>query len=83
MTNPDWAERLQRTRKREYDKGVEAERSRIIKLLEDSKCECASLSVEDWVKSITERGNFLKHVVCGSEADTIDEAIALIKGEQE
>lgn len=34
MTNPDWAERLQRTRKREYDKGVEAERSRIIKLLE-------------------------------------------------
>lgn len=34
MTKPDWAERLQRTRKREYDKGVEDERSRIIKLLE-------------------------------------------------
>lgn len=35
MTKPDWAERLQRTRKREYDRGVTAERERIIKLLEE------------------------------------------------
>jgi hypothetical protein len=35
MTNPDWAERLQRTRKREYNKGIAAERERIIKLLEE------------------------------------------------
>lgn len=37
MTKPDWAERLQRTRKREYDRGVIAERERIIKLINDRK----------------------------------------------
>jgi hypothetical protein len=34
MNKPDWAERLERSRKRSYDKGVQAERERIIKLLE-------------------------------------------------
>jgi hypothetical protein len=34
MNKPDWAERLERSRKRAYDKGVQAERERIIKLLE-------------------------------------------------
>ena len=35
MNKPDWAERMQRTREREYDKGVEAERERIIAILKE------------------------------------------------
>ena len=33
MTKPDWAERLQRTRKREYERGWADCETRIIKLL--------------------------------------------------
>ena len=34
MNKPDWAERLERSRKRAYDKGVQAERERVIRILE-------------------------------------------------
>jgi hypothetical protein len=36
MNKPDWAERLERSRKRAYDKGVQAERERIIELLQST-----------------------------------------------
>ncbi len=35
MNKPDWATRLQRTFQRKYDAGVQAERERIISLLEE------------------------------------------------
>lgn len=46
MTKPDWAERLQRTRKREYDKGWADCEQRIIKLLEE---EWLRLEGKEWV----------------------------------
>jgi hypothetical protein len=51
---PDWAERIQRGRKRAYEEGVLAERERITKLAlnwideyegHDSECDC-------WIKAL-------------------------------
>lgn len=66
MTKPDWAERLQRTFSRKYEAGIQAERERIIKLIEEHALDYAEITCD-----------FNGHGVSFDEQGLI----ALIKGE--
>jgi hypothetical protein len=58
MSKPEWAERLQRTFKRKYQEGVEAERARILegiqKIEDQSHATRTPLYQETLLKSIRE-----------------------------
>lgn len=54
MTKPDWAERLQRSRQRQYEKGWADCEARIIKLLEEMFDEWVDIRRETLIAFIQE-----------------------------